>query len=200
MKFKSIATLVGVSVIALAMTGCAGKVKNMQPASAKSIKTVPDKGKSMIVFLRPSTIGFGVQSSVFEMKGTKPYLAGIVAAKKKIAHQLAPGKHLFMVVSESGDFMSVDLKPNKTYYAIVTPRMGAWKARFSLKPIHSSELKSPQFQKWLNSCDWVKKSPDSTSWVNSNRASIKSKYTENYGKWMSKDASKRPKLLPQDGK
>lgn len=200
MKFKGFVTLVGISMISLAMIGCAGKVKNMQPASANSIKTVPDKGKSMVVFLRPSTMGFGVQSSVFEMKDTKPYLAGIVAAKKKVAYQLEPGKHLFMVVGESGDFMSANLKPNKTYYALVTPRMGAWKARFSLKPIHSGELNSPQFQKWLNSCEWVKKSPASISWANSNSDSIRSKYAGYYGKWMSKDSSKRPKLLPQDGK
>ncbi len=200
MKFKSITTFVGIGIAMLVMTGCAGKVKNMQPTSAGSIKTVPDKGKSMIVFLRPSTFGFGVQSSVFEMRGTNPHLVGIVAAKKKVAYQLKPGKHTFMVVGESGDFMSANLKPNKTYYALVTPRMGAWKARFSLKPIHSGELNSPQFKKWLSSCEWVKKSPASVGWAKSNSASIKSKYAKYYGKWMSKDASERPKLLPQDGK
>ncbi len=187
-------------ITVLFLGGCAGSVKNMQAVPASSVNTVPKKGKSMIVFLRPSSFGFGIQSSVFEIKGNTPRLVGIVAAKKKVAYELNPGKHTFMVVSESGDFMSANLLPNKTYYALVTPRMGVWKARFSLKAIHKNELHSPQFKKWLSECEWVKKSTASLTWVNSNSASIQSKFTGNYGNWMSKDPSKKPKLLPQDGK
>lgn len=184
----------------LFLGGCTGSVKNMQAVPESSVNIVPQKGKSMIVFLRPSSLGFAIQSSVFEMKGNTPHLVGIVAAKKKVVYQLNPGKHVLMVVSESGDFMSADLLPNKTYYALVTPRMGVWKARFSLKAIHANELHSTQFKKWLNECKWVRKSPASLNWANSNSADIQSKFTANYGKWMSKDPSKKPKLLPQDGK
>jgi hypothetical protein len=184
----------------LFLGGCTGSVKNMQVVPASSVNTVPKKGKSTIVFLRPSSLGFAVQSSVFEIKNNTPHLVGIVAAKKKVAYELNPGKHTFMVISESGDFMRANLLPNKTYYALVTPRMGLWKARFSLKAIHENELQSPQFNEWLSGCEWVKKSPASLTWANSNSASIQSKFTENYGKWMSKDPSEKPQLLPQDGK
>ena len=185
-------------VTALVLSGCAGSVKNMQAVSASSIKTTPSKGKSMVVFLRPSSFGFGVQSSVFEIRGSTPHLVGIVAAKKKVAYEVNPGKHTFMVVSESGDFMSADLLPNKTYYALVTPRMGAWKARFSLKAIHASELHSAKFNQWLSECEWVRKTSDSNAWAQQNAASIQSKYVQNYGKWLAKPT--RPHLLPQDGK
>ncbi len=180
--------------------GCAGSVKNMQAVSASSMSASPAKGKARIVFLRPSSLGFAVQSSVFELRGNSPHMVGIVAAKKKVAYDVNPGKHTFMVVSESGDFMTANMVANKTYYALVTPRMGVWKARFSLKAVHANEAKSEKFNKWLNECQWVRKTTDSTNWANKNAASIQSKYTGNYSKWLSKPASKKPHLVAQDGK
>lgn len=184
----------------LLLSGCAGTVKNMSTVPAGEVITSPTEGQSMIIFMRPSSLGFAIQSSVFEVKEGNVSLAGIVAAKKKVTYQLEPGEHLFMVIGESADFMSAELEPNKTYYALVTPRMGMWKARFSLKPIHSAELSSPQLNEWLQDCEWVKKSPASENWATSNMASIQSKRKEYYTKWISKDSGDRPKLFPQDGK
>ncbi len=172
----------------------------MQTVPSNRIVTVPEEGKSMVVFMRPSGFAFGIQSSVFEIEGDYPALVGIVAAKKKVVYQLEPGKHLFMVVGESADFMSAELEPNRTYYALVTPRMGAWKARFSLKPIHAGELDSSQFNEWLGSCEWVENSPASNNWASANMSSIQSKHREYYTKWLEKEISERPKLLLQDGK
>ena len=62
----------------------------------------------MIVFLRPSTLGFAVQSSVFNATEDTPDLVGIVAAKAKVAYQLDPGDYLFMVIGESADFMTAN--------------------------------------------------------------------------------------------
>ncbi len=187
-------------LLVIFLSGCAGTVNNMRTVPPDRVAAVPEEGKSMVVFMRPSGIGFAIQSSVFEIKGDKPSLVGIVAAKKKVVYQLEPGTHLFMVVGESADFMSAELDSNKTYYALVTPRMGAWKARFSLMPIHADEFNSSQFNKWLEGCEWVEKTPDSEDWASANMASIQSKYKEYYTKWMSKKLSERPKLLPQDGK
>ncbi len=186
-------------VLILFLSGCAGSVKNMEAVSSENIVTTPESGKSLVVFMRPSGFGFGIQSSVFEVKGNDLQLAGIVAAKKKVTYQVNPGEHLFMVVGESADFMSANLEADKTYYALVTPRLGLWKARFSLEPVHYDETKSTEFADWLNSCEWVKISLESESWVNSNLDSIQTKRVEYYEDWMEKDANERPKLLPLDG-
>jgi hypothetical protein len=172
----------------------------METVPADQVITAPASGKSMIVFMRPSGLGFAIQSSVFEIRDDEPELVGIVAAKKKLTYQLEPGKHLFMVIGESADFMSADLEPNKIYYALVTPRMGMWKARFSLKPVHADELDSKQFNEWLDACEWVENTPASDRWAADNMASIISKQREYYIKWMDKEASERPALLPQDGR
>jgi hypothetical protein len=197
---EKIPTFFKLLLIALFLPGCAGTVKNMQSVSPEQIVTAPEEGKSMVVFMRPSTLGFAIQSSVFEIQEDSPALVGIVAAKTKVAYQLEPGEHLFMVVGESADFMSAELEVNKTYYVLVTPRMGALKARFSLEPIHAAQLGSSQVDEWIEACDWVEKTAASENWANDNMFSIQEKQKKYWETWISKDISKRPKLLPQDGR
>ncbi len=191
---------IAVLCLAVLLSGCAGTVSNMRAVSADQVTDTPAEGKAMVIFLRPSTLGFAIQSSVFDVTGADPKLVGIVAAKKKVAYQAEPGNHLFMVVGESADFMYADLAAGKTYYALVTPRMGMWKARFSLRPVHAAELNGAQLKEWLDGCEWVEKSPESDAWAAANRASIASKRAEYYAKWTAKPETERPKLWPQDGR
>ena len=179
------------------MTGCS---HHMQAVPQDRIFTAPEAGKSVVIFMRPGSFAGAIGSSVFEVSGEEPSLVGLVAAKKKVAYQVEPGEHLFMVVGESADFMSAQLEPNKTYYAFVEPRLGAWKARFSLRPIHADEVKTSRFRSWVNSCRWVEKAPSADNWAQANMRDIKAKKRNYYKRWMDKDVSNRPRLLPQDGK
>ena len=95
--------------LALLLSGCAGSVMNMTVVPAEQANFSPDPGKAMLVFMRPSSFGFAIQSAVFEIVDNEPKLVGVVAAKKKVAYQVAPGKRLFMVTGESGDFMGATL-------------------------------------------------------------------------------------------
>ncbi len=189
-----------VLLAAIMLSGCAGAVKNMRSVPPDQAVTSPVQGKAMVVFMRPATLGFAIQSSVFEVKQDEPMLVGIVAAKKKVGYQVDPGQHVFMVVGESADFMSAELDANKTYYALVTPRMGMWKARFSLKPVSAAELQSPDFNDWFGACEWVEKIPAADTWAAENISSIKSKQDAYYTKWMSRDEAARPMLHPEDGR
>ena len=192
----------GVILLALTLgfSGCAGKIKHMNIAPIDKTIESPQNGKSKIVFMRPSTLGFAIQSSVFTINDNKPSIVGIVAAKKKVSYELDPGEHLFMVVGESADFMSATLEANKTYYALVTPRMGWWKARFSLKPIHAKELDTKEFKEWLKNCQLLEISKGTQVWADKNSPSIQSKYNEYYKDWMEKEITERPILLLEDGK
>jgi len=181
-------------------SGCAGSIKNMREVPAGSAEVTPEKGKAVVVFMRPSGMGYAISSSVFEVKGDSMTLAGIVAAKAKVAYRADPGKHLFMVIGESADYMSAELLPNKIYYAYVTPRMGMWKARFSLVPVHKQELGTPEFDSDFGGCKWVEKIPESDAWMNENIESIKSKHAEYYPEWMAMPENERVHLLPADGK
>ena len=185
--------------VVLFLSGCAATVKNMRPLSPGEVVDIPEDGKAMVVFLRPYTFsGSAIQSSVFEVKENNFSLVGILATKNKVAYSLDPGPHLFMVIGESADFMSAELEPNKIYYVLVTPRLGWWKARFSLKPIPYNESNSSKLYEWLDNCEWVGKTDDSDRWAIHNMNSIKNKYSKYYKKWIQK--VDKSKLYPQDGK
>jgi hypothetical protein len=189
------------SVLALLfLSGCAGSLKHMQLVEPDAVQDTPSPGKSMIVFLRPSTLGFAVQSSVFDVTNGDPELVGLVPASFKLAHELEPGKHLFMAIGESADFMHADLAADRTYYALVTPRMGAWKARFSLQPITADQLGGEQLENGLNSCQWIEKSETTDEWLQTNMVGILARQKKYYPRWLEKPEDKQPRLGPEDGR
>ena len=170
-----------IATILLGLSGCSGSIKNMQIAQIDNTITKPKEGKAKIIFMRPNSMAFGIQSSLFEIIDNEPSILSIVAAKKKVSHSFNPGKHL--------------LQANKIYYTLVTPRMGLWKARFSLKPLTTTELNSKEFQEWLSDSQVVESNADTKIWAKDNKESIKEKYLDYYEDWMKKDESKRPKLI-----
>ncbi len=196
--FKVVSKVVFIGAV-LSLVGCAGSVVNMKevPDDQAVIKPVSDK--ATVVFMRPSSFGFAIQSSVFEIVNEKPELVGIVAAKKKVAYTVDPGKHLFMAVGESADFMSAELEAGKIYYALVTPRMGFWKARFSLAPIAEGGHASAEFKEWEAECKLVETIDSSYAWADENMADLQSKYAEYYAVWMEKDEIERPHLEKNAG-
>ncbi len=188
------------AALALFISGCAGTVRNMQEVSAAAPAVVPEPGKAVLVFMRPSGIGFGVQSSVFAINDNYPAVVGIVAAKTKVAYRVNPGKHLFMAVGESAEFLSAEILPDRTYFVRVEPRMGMWKARFALEPIRQKDLGSAAFAAELSDCKWVEKTAATDAWASGNIASVQSKRAEYYPGWIKQAEADRPHLRPEDGK
>jgi len=185
--------------IGLTLTGCTSSL--MQPVSTDpTLSYSPAAHEAVVIFMRPSMFGGAIQSAVFDVTTEENVLVGIVSAKSKVAYKTIPGDHLFMVVGESADFMKAELGAGKTYYALVTPRMGLWKARFSLKPIKRGELETKQFTDWESSCSFYENTAKSHQWVNENLSSIQSKREADYKKWMSKPEANRPVLREDDGR
>lgn len=181
----------------LLISACAGSSTHMQDVAPANADYATRSDQALIVFMRPSGLGFAIQSSVFEIADGNPEFVGIVSAKTKIAHYVAPGEKRFMVVSESADFMDATLDPGKVYYALVTPRMGLWKARFSLRPVRTADLQSAEFAGWYKGTRWVENSASATNWANSNIASVRKKMAGNLPKWLGKP--NKPILAADDG-
>jgi hypothetical protein len=182
--------------VCVGAAACAGAVKNMR--AVDYVNTAVGPNEAVVIFLRPSGMGFGVQSSVFEISDNRAAtLVGIVAAKKKLAYRTTPGPHTFMIVGESADFMYADLQPGRTYHAIAQVRMGVWKARFSLQPVHAWDRGS--LAGYLADSSWVETTQDSLRWAQENAADIEDKRAEYYVKWMQKPPADRPMLHPDDG-
>jgi hypothetical protein len=186
-----------ISVVMVFM-GCAVQSAYMQPVGPE-VSYTPASNEAVVVFMRPSRMGGAVQSSVFDVTTDKNVLVGVVSSKTKVAHKVKPGEHLFMVVGESADFMKANVKAGKTYYAVVTPRMGVWKARFSLDPVNKAELGKAEFKSWDNACKFVENTEASHQWARDNAASIQQKRTGYYQKWIAKPETERPVLNKEDG-
>lgn len=140
--------LLSLAVLLLA-SGCASTkmtVKSDQQLVA------PTADKSQVIFMRSSFVGSAIQASIFDVTKGEPEFIGILSNSTKLEYKVEPGYHVFMVVSEAADFMEANLTGGKTYYAMVTPRMGAWKARFSMYPVRNGapgkfQYSSSEFQK-----------------------------------------------------
>ena len=181
-----------------AMTGCAGTggmVTSDQSLSTRS-------GEATIVFMRPSSFGFAISASVFDVSDKDSRFIGVIEHDTKIAYGVGAGEHVFMVVGESADFMKATVLADKTYYALVTPRMGAWKARFSFKPVRQADFVSKDFEAWDKQTKLVEVSPVAESWAAENAQSIESKRSKYWPAWISKPASEQDSqtLRPEDGR
>lgn len=195
---KKIIILIVSLLSVLSLTSCASKY--MKAAGPDALAGyMPSAGDATVVFMRPSSFGGAIQSSVFDVTTEKNVFVGIVSSSAKVAYRTTPGVKTFMVVGESADFMKAELAAGKVYYALVTPRMGVWKARFSLRPVHKEELSGDEFKGWNNGCELVENTPESFKWAKDNAPSIQEKRIEYFEKWMSKSESERPFLKTEDG-
>lgn len=185
MKIKLILITAAVALL----SGCGGSSKMMVQENQQLVS--PAAGKAQVVFLRSTFVGSAIQASVFDVTSGEPEFIGIVANDTKLAHTTDPGKHVFMVVSEAADYMEADLAAGKTYYSMVTPRMGAWKARFSMHPVRNGgtgefQYDSERFKEWLERTKFVSNTAASEAWAAENMSNIKGKHARYWEVWLQK--------------
>lgn len=185
----------------LLIIGCAS---NPMVISSSQTVEIPSSNTANVVFIRSTFMGSAIAASLYDVTSGEPRFIGIIANNTKVAHKTSPGKHTFMVVSEAADFMEANLSGGKTYYSIVTPRMGAWKARFSLWPIRKgteSKHNTQIYKKIMTTAPLVENSPSSEQWYLQNKNSVATKYKKYLPVWEQKtpQALAERTLNPEDG-
>lgn len=190
-------------LVAALITGCAS---NPMTVSDTQQLAPPKEGQAQVIFMRSSFVGSAINASLYDVTGDEVRFIGIMANGTKVAYDTQPGERVFMVVSEAADFMEADLAPGKNYFSIVTPRMGAWKARFSMWPIKADSAAKynttmSEFDKWKESTTLVNNSDKARLWFLNNADSVDKKYEDYWSVWQEKsedDIAKRT-LTPGDG-
>ena len=193
MRKKYIGRVILLLVSLLILGGCASTHMNTVPGEQRSSKPTP--GKALVYFVRPSSFGGAVQSTIYD---GNDYI-GTVSANTHVAYQAAPGKHMFMVVGESADFMRADLNAGKIYYAQVIARMGFWKARFSLVP-SNGQFSQSQLEKWISSTRQVTVNEDGRTWARENEESIMEIKDEYLKTWNEKPDNHKQILRRESGR
>jgi hypothetical protein len=191
-RYRTAFSAAFVLLIGFALASCASS--RMVDIPEPAYVNTPHADQATIVFLRPSGFGGAIQSSVFDVTNDPPTLVGIISSMKKIALSTTPGHHRFMVISEAADFMDAELSAGRTYYALVAPRMGMWRARFSLRPMSGD---SPDLVGYLKDTNWVENTAASQAWAKSNLGSVLAKKAEYIGEWEAKQD--KPILRDGDG-
>ena len=186
-----------VALLPLGLGACGG-AQMMKADQEPVIK----QGESMVVFMRSSLLGGAIAASVFDVSGPETKFIGVVNNGTKIAYPVKPGKHTFMVVSEAADFMEATVTSGRTYYAMVTPRIGMWKARFSFRPVRQNELGGTEFDGWSKGTHFVVNSPETLNWFQQNASDITSKRMQYWPEWSNKPAADRAAqtLNQEDGR
>lgn len=184
------------SLLGALLSGCVATSPLMTKAT---VAPQPSADNALVILMRPSRLGGGIQASVYDEKNGKDEFIGITSAKMKVAYAATPGQHLFMVIGENADFMNADLQAGKTYYVLVSPRMGVWKARFSLLPIHADanakySLKSADFAQWQQETNFVETSPAAIAWYQAHAADIATKRAKYMQKWDTASAEQKAEL------
>ncbi len=151
--------------------------------AAEGATFAPEPGRALVVFMRPSGFGGAIQASVYDTSTPRTEFLGIVSTNTKCAYQSPPGQRQFMVVSEAADFLRATLDAGKTYYVLVTPRMGFWKARFSLKAVTADKLDTGEFKDWLSATHWIVNTDASRAWWAENQSDVEQKRAEYFPKW-----------------
>lgn len=194
---------ISILFVFLLLAGCASNPMLISPNQAIP-ETKPDTAQ--VVFMRSSFYGSGNSASLYDVTDDKLEFIGIVDNNSRIVHTTTPGKHVFMVVSEAADFLEADLSSGKTYYSMVTPRFGAWAARFSLRPVRTDgtttfNTDSPEFSKWLHATQQVEMSPRAIAWFERTKPSIMTKQADYWPVWQQKSPADRLShtLNPEDG-
>jgi len=185
-------------LIALLLSGCASRGGMVKATDMSPVRS----DQARIVFMRSSLFGSAIAASVFDVTGESSKIIGVINKGSKVAYDLPPGQHTFMVVSEAADFMEATVLPGKTYYALVTPRMGAWKARFSFKPLRQADFATDEFARWNTDTSWVELGDKTRLWAERNAANIEVKRAKYWPEWSSKDLHQRESqtLNPDDGR
>jgi len=195
--------LLSIATSLLFFVGCAS---NPMQVSKNQAVDAPSTDKAQLVFMRSSFVGSAINSSIYDVSSGEVKYLGIMANATKVVYEVEPGVHKFMVVSEAADFLEANLEGGKTYYSMVTPRMGAWKARFSMWPVRtdgSGEFNTTDknFAKWLKTTKRVDMTPKAEQWYQKNKASVAKKYQAYQAVWSKKtaDALAEHTLNPDDG-
>jgi hypothetical protein len=188
---------------ALFATGCAS---NKMIDAPEQELVAPPTDKAQVIFIRSSFVGSAIQSVIYDATDGGAEFIGILSNGKMLKHVVDPGKHVFMVVSEAADFMEAELLGGKTYYAIVTPRMGAWRARFSMSPVRNGgpgefQYDSAEFRDWIAEAEFTQNTPDSYAWAEENHSSVLEKQAEYWEVWQQKSADDMAErtMNPDDG-
>ena len=153
-------------------------------------------GHAKLVFMRSAFVGQDIDASLFDVTSGSLDFIGVLSNDTKIAYEVEPGEHTFMVVGETAAFLKTFVAKDETYYAVVEPRMGFLKARFSFYPVRNDatgkfQYNSAKFNDILKKSVFVKSGVRAMQWARKTNNSVNQKFNDYFLNWQAKGIGKQ---------
>ncbi len=181
------------------LAGCAGSSGYMQKVDSPNSHT-PPAGKSMLVFVRTSGMGWAIDFTVIDEKGD---LVGVVPAKGNVKHVTEPGKQRYLVWAENIEALDADLAPDKTYYVKLPVNMGWVAARTDMWPIKQGSDDWEDVANWVDaSTEWARDEELAAKWMTKKGEASRgygARFDDYWDEYSEKEKEERT-LKPADGR
>lgn len=178
----------------------------LEPVRKSITPATQPKEEAQIVFIRSSLLASAIKASLYEVTDGEIKFIGLLENETQITYTTKPGKHVFMLAAEGADFMEADLSAGRDYFSIVAPRMGAWKAKFSLWPVKRDANSNyhtgmPELTSWIKNTSQSSNTEESYTWYEQNKESVGEKYQKHWPAWQaqSTEALAQKTLNQEDG-
>lgn len=134
---KKFAFLMAAAVLPLSLSAPA-MASDDKVAEAPTVLPTPPAGKGLVVFYRPSSMGFAIKCTVRE----NGHMVGRVGAGRYYAIVAEPGLHSYTAKSEATDTVNVQVEPDEITYVKCKISMGVMVGRPNLSPSTKEEWDS----------------------------------------------------------
>jgi hypothetical protein len=135
------------ALVLFAAAGCAASSSYM--TEAQSLPLVAPSGKALLVFMRPSSLGFAVKFTVLDSQGR---YFGDALAGGYYAIPIEPGPIAVYASGENDSALKGTVAAGNVYYVLVDPNMGVFSARVDLLAV------KPGTEQWEERKEWLRDS------------------------------------------
>ncbi len=192
------AVLVAVLMTASAAQTAAAAIRNPIMRAAAEQDPKPADGKAMVVFLRPSGYGNIVAASLFVASDDALVPLAVIYHHEKVAVQMDPGTHRFMVNGSKVMFLDAELEAGKTYYVQLRSEIGPGKAKFALIPMQAApgsmdSIHAQKFSEAFGKAEWIEHAPTLDAWFAQHKVELEQRRVDGLRLWLDPEWKEAPR-------
>ncbi|MFC4160789.1 hypothetical protein [Chitinimonas lacunae] len=194
---KSYRSLLAGVVLAAVLSGCAmPKFHSVAPVQTLP---APAADRAQIVFINPGqAIHDGLPTTLYEIKAGQREFLGVSAAKTRLVHEVAPGRHRFMSqgMLAPAHFLDAEVEAGKRYYVLLRFVYGNGR---QLRPLRNQgdsdyNFNNPKFEVWKRESVVVLRNADADNFYRANEGAIAKAQAAGEAIWNGKNAEQKAQL------
>ena len=188
----------------LALAACASPPPFFTATPEQTVPA-PAADQAQIVVLNPANaISGAFLAQLYEIRGGNREFLGALGPKTKMAFNVVPGEHLFMLNQAGlGQFVQANVDPGKRYYVMTRFVYGRG---LQLRPVRPSggdpefTVGNPRFREWVTESQLVTKTADADAFVEKYKDRIDEAYQRGWTEWQAKRPDQKAELTlnPED--